>query len=80
MKEAEWNISITTSEITILRTRRKGRLRFGRSSLPEAVGGGELARIVLETSRVSSVIGGNSALSRYSSNVGKENVNFKPQK
>lgn len=67
MKEAEWNISITTSEITILRTRRKGRLRFGRSSLPAAVGGGELALIVLETSRVSSVIGGNSALSRYSS-------------
>lgn len=60
-------ISITTSEITILRTRRKGRERLGRLSSFPAVGGGELALIILETSSVSSVIGGKFAFSRYSS-------------
>lgn len=58
----------TTSEITTLRTRRKGRERFWlRFSSVPAVGGGELARIVFETSRVSSVTGSRPALPRYSS-------------
>ena len=62
------DLKLTTSEITTLRTRRKGRERFWLmlSSVP-AVGGGELARIVLDTSRVSSVTGARPAFSRYSS-------------
>lgn len=67
------DLKLTTSEITTLRTRRKGRERFWLmlSSAP-AVGGGELARIVFDTSIVSSVIGFNPAFSRYSSR--RENV------
>lgn len=69
MIEAERNKSISTSEITILRTRRNGRERFAMLSSFPAVGGGELALIVLETSSVSSVITGNPSFSRYSSTI-----------
>lgn len=66
------DLKLTTSEITTLRTRRKGRERFWlRLSSAPAVGGGELARIVFETSSVSSVTGFKSAFSRYSSTIEK---------
>lgn len=71
--EAEWNKSISTSEITILRTRRNGRERFVMLSSFPAVGGGELALIDLDTSSVSSVITGNPSFSLYSSEI---RVNF----
>ena len=69
MIEAERNKSITTSEITILRTRRNGRERFVMLSSFPAVGGGELALIVRDTSSVSSVITGSPSFSRYSSTI-----------
>jgi hypothetical protein len=61
------DLKLTTSLITTLRTRRKGRERFWMLSSAPAVGGGELALIVFETSRVSSVMGSKPAFERYSS-------------
>lgn len=61
------DLKLTTSEITTLRTRRNGRERFWLMLSSAPVGGGELARIVFDTSIVSSVIVLNPAFSRYSS-------------